>query len=1615
MIRKRYGYWIVCWLLSLVPAYAQTTTYPLQVNANVVPPYSLYLSDYYSGTRDRLSITLINRDQLTPTVSVRLRMTITAAGGIRIQTNENAFIQPIAVEAGAPVRLTQEDLAPYFQPDNIITQGFLSAGKMPEGMVEFCFQAIEAYTGRVLSTSTCTRAWITSQKPPLLSLPRNDESIAFREPLNVLFQWTPLHQGLAQVEYDFILKELWDNGMTPQAAFPYSPEIYRETTRSTSIVYGALQPPLLPGKRYAWCVQAKARDGMEELNVFQNNGYSEIRWFKLQDNCQPLELVEATAERKRVTLAWTPLPEHIGFTINYREKSTSEQQNEWKESSTQQSQSTLYGLKAGAIYEYRVGSICMSGQPIYTAIMEVLVPAADSARTAQCGLMPAVNLQNQELIGELKPQEVFQVGDFPVTVVRCSGGKGSLTGVGWTIIPWLNDAKMAVEFNNISVNTDRQVTQGVVRAIYDEKAGQIANLDDAFVGGFDQGLVKTGLTKTDTTFDFSIPGVESFALGDDGSLIITDADGEPHSIAMSDREGEGNEGNKVNVFPMTVKDKDGNVYQVEKVTETENGKEKETVKATKLGNIGTPLAADSFDPTQLNADKAVVRFTKGTGKYSFDTWQSYYANILLIRDKYEKLHNNYYAAWKLLPSGENDDVGATIEIVDKAIDPTKVIFTTPQGTRYDAAHNNGKYTLRVTAGPEGDVQELYALYPKGDGKYYTLGKLGIATYAKQVREVVLVSVENTHVDYDKVEQMLKSVYDSVGIHWTISRDAFAYDATGLMADATGLSTYNDAMRALNNAYRVARPGFKPSANYVFFLKATGNTDINKRDLTGFMPRGAQFGYIFTSEVANADEPITVAHELGHGRWKLYHPFDKTYGSFEAAKKTNNLMAYGNGGHIAKWQWDQLADPAAVVSVFERDERSEMIAKDFKEYLFEILNQYWCALDENRNAFNYYCFDHGNIRGLMPVSQLGEFDLVRSVVVKYATPGVYDFNTSYALKTLTGRGYNYYITFQGTSGTQIDIYFVSEVDRTKFVSGVLTKPNVGWKFHYSTLNSQLELAIKEKKYEDIPRLLLTLPQCGYEAITATTRVEVIKSLITETWTDDIEEVLILKLVNEIKDDKITVTTFIDELKKINWMELFGSIQGEESDALGDMLLIAAEKYYKYQSPNNIGYVSYESLSALNFYSRYTFTQQNGKIKTAINTDVSGNHYEDILVPYSDPFDVFVLGKEKEDLTKAALPTAPYILLLKKIKKDEAQRMLDQGMVIIDIASLFTGIGELRLAMKTPGALARFSRLVLGSADMVSTATSIYCSGNANDELCLQWKKYELYVQLGLISTSAWDLFKGTFNRSDELVSYLNKYAEYSHVSQIKNKKFIAELDKLKLDEKTLQHLDGDLNPSLIDAFKANPELIDAWEVLDDVHPASRAEVADLKKMSRDIGTEPRFEAWIKGHPEMYDGWRHWEDTYRSLGDPVADLLGPGRLSHADEWNAMIKEVKDAGGEIIYRKGGIAYGAGLRQGEPGQLIIDPDASITALRHEHRHFVDDRAAGFPGFAGMFDVNFRLKTEYNAYKLEIVEMRKIGQEGIVAQLKKNFLSEVGDIRMKNPEIPDESVLKLIEELKNF
>ena len=49
-------------LLFVLSVFGQSSVYPVHVTVSLPSPYSLYLSDYVSGSRERLVVTLLNRD-----------------------------------------------------------------------------------------------------------------------------------------------------------------------------------------------------------------------------------------------------------------------------------------------------------------------------------------------------------------------------------------------------------------------------------------------------------------------------------------------------------------------------------------------------------------------------------------------------------------------------------------------------------------------------------------------------------------------------------------------------------------------------------------------------------------------------------------------------------------------------------------------------------------------------------------------------------------------------------------------------------------------------------------------------------------------------------------------------------------------------------------------------------------------------------------------------------------------------------------------------------------------------------------------------------------------------------------------------------------------------------------------------------------------------------------------------------------------------------------------------------------------------------------------------------------------------------------------------------------
>lgn len=459
--------------------------YPVNVQVQTIQPVSVQLANLYTGTQARMIITLLNTDLQKPVLRVRLRLNIKGTT-VALRNRDYGYYPDIALEAGIPVQLSLNDLAPYFNIDNLEISGIPRAqlqqsGKLPDGFYSFCVEAVEVASGRVVSDTKLGCAppvWISTSQPPLLNLPRRGEAVAFREPLNIIFNWTPRHMASPnaafQTEYEFTLVEQWDTGIMPEAAFGTMPPLYQTTTPSTTLLYGPAEPPLLPGKQYAWRIRAKARMGADEFDVFQNNGYSEIFYFVLQEDCQPPQQVAATVTDGQASITWTPQPKMTEYIVEYREQGNSNAS--WFNVKSTTTEAVIHDAVPGRSYEYRVGGFCTPGNKTLGELHGFDMPAKDSTDNKNCGLLPDIKLANQTPIQELLPDDQIMAGDFPVRLLQVKGA-GSFSGHGYITIPLLGYSRLKVKFDGIKVNTDRQLINGVIMTTFDSTGVQIVDID----------------------------------------------------------------------------------------------------------------------------------------------------------------------------------------------------------------------------------------------------------------------------------------------------------------------------------------------------------------------------------------------------------------------------------------------------------------------------------------------------------------------------------------------------------------------------------------------------------------------------------------------------------------------------------------------------------------------------------------------------------------------------------------------------------------------------------------------------------------------------------------------------------------------------------------------------------------------------------------------------------------------------------------------------------------------------------------------------------------------------------------------------------------------------------
>ena len=285
-------------------------------------------------------------------------------------------------------------------------------------------------------------------------------------------------------------------------------------------------------------------------------------------------------------------------------------------------------------------------------------------------------------------------------------------------------------------------------------------------------------------------------------------------------------------------------------------------------------------------------------------------------------------------------------------DPADISFVLKDGTGVAAKHDGNKWTLTLPSVGNNQTYEVYALYKKGN-KLLTVGKLNVVSYYTKKETVTLVPVSGAPVDAKSLQEQLNAIYNPYGFTITIATDDALKGQMDWDTDNDGLlnisgsgffSNETSEMKALRKLYQDTGK-YGKYGYYLFVMDAAnvkGEPDEDKA-AAGDMPRGKQFGYLFTAAVSATDLPRLTAHELGHGIFTLEHSFISNYSGKSNEGLTNNLMDYSKGADLAAFQWNVMANPAPLTWFDNDEDAMAVLTTSGEQDLNRFINLYRCAL------------------------------------------------------------------------------------------------------------------------------------------------------------------------------------------------------------------------------------------------------------------------------------------------------------------------------------------------------------------------------------------------------------------------------------------------------------------------------------------------------------------------------------------------------------------------------------------------------------------------------------------------------------------------------------------------
>jgi hypothetical protein len=864
-------------------SYAQT--YPVQITTLLNPPFSGYLPDYGSLGNQNLKLLVQFNDFTKPSYNIKLKFKLTGQN-ITLQSKSYYFEGPFTLIPGVPLEISGSDLAGLLSSNNLdfsnLSKNEYETGKvLPEGLYTLCFTAYDYNnpTNIQVSNQSCYSAWMLLNDPPYLNMPLCGNPVTVSNPQNLTFLWTSMNltspNSAANTSYEFSLYQIQPNGASPNNIIQTLPPIYQTTTALTTLNYGLTDPVLNLGREYVWRVKAIDNSGRD---VFKNQGYSQLCTFTYGSMAQFLD-----SSAIALTLQGTPL--------SYRQAKCF-----WDTLNVYKSYTLYYKATNGANWVYNDNvtknySIVDKLEPsrsYYAYLRGVLLddtegPASNTVTINtppkieyQCGQSPNFTPTNTKPLKLAAPGQLWEVGQFDVQITNISSNPinqmGQYSGFGKVAVPFLGNANFNVKFTNITVNEQYQVIAGKIDVITEGINSWVKNHN-----------LPAGWNQADTV---KINGqINSVSVNTSGQILVN---GSPVASSGSNVVISGSNGQTTYVSP------NGSI----------------TTEAGPLSSAVSPTLTALKDSIQMLQFSAHPQ-----GLYNFDSKQN---SAQTAGKNYESLQQGtspYYVAEKLLITGTQDKLIATLSpstAASKGINLQSLYFKRSNGkiiphtstgnNTWELSELNGRLHLFKDA--------LWAFAKKAnstDTNSYPIGKINLSSVDKLIKKVKLIPVNTigASTDATALQTQLNALYKKAGLEWQVSKEANLsvsnYNVDSLLTvSRSALNTsYGADLKQIINAYKAINTSIDSEQGYLFLCNKAKNNEL------GYMALNKTYGFIFLNN--NNQLPLTIAHELGHGKLVLEHTFAGSANS----GSSQNLMDYNGGNLFNHLQLQNIHDPKTL--------------------------------------------------------------------------------------------------------------------------------------------------------------------------------------------------------------------------------------------------------------------------------------------------------------------------------------------------------------------------------------------------------------------------------------------------------------------------------------------------------------------------------------------------------------------------------------------------------------------------------------------------------------------------------------------------------------------------------